>query len=94
MTDDASAPTEVPETIETTVAASTQDLPHAYAILAGSDVDTVGHAVVVCERACMALFNFVYGSKENTVLLLSLGGGVAVANVTTKWPDDAKIQTV
>jgi hypothetical protein len=40
-------PTEEPEMIKTTAAASTQDLPHAYAILAGSDADTVGHAVVV-----------------------------------------------
>jgi hypothetical protein len=45
--DDSSAPTKVPEMIKTTVAASAQDLPHAYAILAGSDADTVGHAVVV-----------------------------------------------
>ncbi len=45
--DDSSAPTEEPEMIKTTVAASTQDLPHTYAILAGSDADTVGHAVVI-----------------------------------------------
>jgi hypothetical protein len=44
--DDSSNPTKVPEMIKTTVAASTQDLPHAYAILAGSDADTMGHAVL------------------------------------------------
>jgi hypothetical protein len=47
----------------------------------------------LCERACWALSTIVDDSKENTVLLLSLGGGAAVANVKTKWPDDGNVQT-
>lgn len=46
-----------------------------------------------CERACCTLYNIVRGSKENTGLLISLGGAKAVANVRTKWPDDDKVQT-
>jgi hypothetical protein len=34
----------------------------------------------------------VSGSKENTKLLMSLGGGAAVAKVSTKWPDYKDVQ--
>jgi hypothetical protein len=46
----------------------------------------------VCECACKALYFIVLGSKERTGLLISLGGGAAVANVRAKWPDNAKVQ--
>jgi hypothetical protein len=46
----------------------------------------------VCERACKALLNIVNGSKENTVLLISLCGGAAVAKVRTKWLDNNDLQ--
>jgi hypothetical protein len=52
-------------------------------------VDSAG----VCEKACWALFNIVYDSNENTRLLISLGGGAAVAKVRTKWPDNTRVQT-
>jgi hypothetical protein len=35
----------------------------------------------------------VEGSKENTGLLITLGGGAAVAKVRQKWPDNDEIQT-
>jgi hypothetical protein len=38
-----------------------------------------------CQNACSALANIVIGSKENTGLLISLGGA--------KWPDNDKVQT-
>jgi hypothetical protein len=40
----------------------------------------------LCESACSALFNVASGSKENTGLLISLGGGAVVAKVRTRWP--------
>jgi hypothetical protein len=46
----------------------------------------------VCERACKALLNIVNGSKENTVLLISLCGATAVAKVRRKWPDNNDVQ--
>jgi hypothetical protein len=49
-------------------------------------------SAILCEGACMALFNFVYGSKENTCLIISLGGGAAVAKIRTKWPDNNDLQ--
>jgi hypothetical protein len=47
----------------------------------------------VCEDACWALYNIVLGSKENTELLIFLGGGAAVAKVRTKWPNNDLVQT-
>jgi hypothetical protein len=38
----------------------------------------------VCERACLALFHMGEGGKKNTWLLLRLGGGAALAKVSTK----------
>jgi hypothetical protein len=46
----------------------------------------------VCENACWALVNIAKKSKENTELLISLGGGAAVAKVRRKWPDDNDVQ--
>jgi hypothetical protein len=46
----------------------------------------------VCENACWALVNIAEKSKENTELLISLGGGAAVAKVRRKWPDDNDVQ--
>jgi hypothetical protein len=34
---------------------------------------------IICGYACSGLFNIVFGSKENAELLISLGGGAAVA---------------
>jgi hypothetical protein len=36
---------------------------------------------------------FASASKEKTGLLISLGGGAAIAKVGTKWPNDNGIQT-
>jgi hypothetical protein len=47
----------------------------------------------VCRKACWALSNIVRRSKENTGLLITLGGGAAVAKVRTKWPDNDGVQT-
>jgi hypothetical protein len=46
----------------------------------------------VCQYACWALRNIASGSKENTGLLISLGGGAAVAKVRTKWPDNNDVK--
>jgi hypothetical protein len=46
----------------------------------------------LCEAACWSLSNMVTSSKENTKLLISLGGGAAVAKVGTNWPDNDNIQ--
>jgi hypothetical protein len=48
---------------------------------------------IICQKACWALFNMAFDSKENTWLLISLGGGAAVAKVSTQWPDDGSVQT-
>jgi hypothetical protein len=51
-------------------------------------------SAIICQIACWALVNIASGSnKENTGLLISLGGGAAVAKVRTKWPDNNDIQT-
>jgi hypothetical protein len=47
----------------------------------------------VCDDACITLYNIAFGSKENTELLITLGGGAAVAKVRRKWPDKDEIQT-
>jgi hypothetical protein len=47
----------------------------------------------VCENACWALHNIVLKSKENTGLLITLGGGAAVAKVRTKWSNDDNLKT-
>jgi hypothetical protein len=47
----------------------------------------------VCENACWALSNIVEESKENTELLITLGGGAAVAKVRRKWLDNDEVQT-
>jgi hypothetical protein len=50
-------------------------------------------SVVICQRACLALANIASGSKEHTGLLISLGGGAAMAKVRTKWPNDEDVQS-
>jgi hypothetical protein len=50
-------------------------------------------SATVCENACGALVKNVDKSKENTWLLINLGGGAVVAKVTTKWPDNTIVQT-
>jgi hypothetical protein len=47
----------------------------------------------LCEVACWALSNIIEESKETTGLLISLGGGAAVAKVRTKWADNKHVQT-
>jgi hypothetical protein len=47
----------------------------------------------ICDLAFEALRNIASGSKENTELLITLGGGAAVAKVRRKWPDNDEIQT-
>ncbi len=49
-------------------------------------------SATVSQKACSALCNIVRGSKENTGLLITLGGGAAVAKVRRKWPDNNDIQ--
>jgi hypothetical protein len=49
-------------------------------------------SAIVCEKACWALYNIVNGSKENTGLLISLGGAAALAKVRTNWPDKNHVQ--
>jgi hypothetical protein len=51
-------------------------------------------SVLVCQNACRTLVNIVNGSKENTDLLITLGGTTVVAKVRTKWlgTDLVKIQ--
>jgi hypothetical protein len=56
-------------------------------------VNTQLGSAILCENGCWALFNIVKGSKENTGLLITLGGGAAVAKVRTKWPDNNDVQT-
>ena len=53
------------------------------------------NSAVVCETACCALVNIivVHGSKETKGLLITLGGGAAVAKVRRKWLDNDKVQT-
>jgi hypothetical protein len=46
----------------------------------------------ICEHACWALINIVMDSKENTELLIALGGAAAVAKVNTEWPDHNNVQ--
>jgi hypothetical protein len=41
---------------------------------------------ILCRAACLALFNMILGVKKNMELLISLGGGAAIAKVKTKWP--------
>jgi hypothetical protein len=50
-------------------------------------------SALLCEKACWALGNIVEDSKENTGLLITLGGGAAVAKVRRKWTDNDEIQT-
>jgi hypothetical protein len=46
----------------------------------------------LCESACSALFNVASGSKENTGLLITAGGGAAIARVRTRWPNNNDVQ--
>jgi hypothetical protein len=48
----------------------------------------------LCHFACWALSNVVAKSAESAELLISLGGGAAVAKVRKKWPDDEDVQPV
>jgi hypothetical protein len=50
-------------------------------------------SAILCHHACWALECIASVSKENTRLLISLGGGAAVAKVRTKWPDNNDVQT-
>jgi hypothetical protein len=45
-------------------------------------------SAMLCQKGCWALYNIVNGSKQNTELLISFGGGATVAKVRTKWPDN------
>ena len=49
-------------------------------------------SAILCQKGCWALYNIVNGSKQNTELLISFGGGAAVAKVRTKWPDNDDVQ--
>jgi hypothetical protein len=49
-------------------------------------------SALVCEKALRALVNLVVRSKENTRLLISLGGGAAVDKVGSKWPNNDNVQ--
>jgi hypothetical protein len=51
------------------------------------------NAADVCQYACWALYSIANNSKENTGLLISLGGAAAVAKVRTMWPDNEDVQT-
>jgi hypothetical protein len=51
------------------------------------------NSAYVCENACWALLKIVTGSKENTGLLIDLGGAATVKKVRTKWPDNEDVQT-
>jgi hypothetical protein len=50
------------------------------------------YSSILCEKACAALCNIVDGSKENTELLISLGGATAVAKVRIKWAGNNDVQ--
>jgi hypothetical protein len=50
-------------------------------------------SLYICKHACWALSKIVRGSKENTGLLITLGGATSVAKVRTKWPNDDYVQT-
>jgi hypothetical protein len=45
------------------------------------------------EYACSVLSNIVEESKEQTVLLIELGGGAAVAKVRKEWLVNNEVQT-
>jgi hypothetical protein len=49
-------------------------------------------SAIVCEKACWALRIIVFGSKENTGILISLSGTAAVAKVRAKWSDNGNVQ--
>jgi hypothetical protein len=49
-------------------------------------------SAILCRRACKALFSMIRSSKENTCLIISLGGATAFTKVRTKWADDNDIQ--
>jgi hypothetical protein len=49
-------------------------------------------SALLCHHACWALRNIMEGSKENTKLLISLGGGAAVDKVSTQWPDNNDVK--
>jgi hypothetical protein len=48
---------------------------------------------IVCEPACLTLVRITTGSKENTELLITLGGASAVAKVKKNGPDNEQVQT-
>jgi hypothetical protein len=50
-------------------------------------------STIVSQKACSALVNVVRGSKENTGLLITLGGGAVAAKVRTKLSNDDNLQT-
>jgi hypothetical protein len=56
-------------------------------------VSTHLDSLCLCQQACWALLSIASGSKENTRLLIILGGGAAVAKVSIKWRDDGSVQT-
>ncbi len=49
-------------------------------------------SAIVCQNACSAQFNIIEERKESTGILISLGGGTAVAKVRPKWADDSNVQ--
>jgi hypothetical protein len=49
-------------------------------------------SAILCLRTYKALGNIVFDSKENTELLISLGGATTVAKVRTNWPDNNDVQ--
>jgi hypothetical protein len=48
---------------------------------------------IVCEHACLTLVRITTCSKENTELLITLGGASAVAKVKKNGPDNEQVQT-
>jgi hypothetical protein len=57
-------------------------------------VDNHLNSATVCEYACWTLSNIVEESKENTRLLINLGGAAAVAKVRQEWLEDDDVRTV
>jgi hypothetical protein len=46
----------------------------------------------LCEYACYDLSNMIEENKEQTKLLIKLGGASAIAKVKEEWPDDDDVQ--
>jgi hypothetical protein len=48
---------------------------------------------ILCRKACVVLCNMMFVNKENTKILISMGGGATVDKAKRKWSDDGSIQT-